>query len=577
MSNQYVLRKKIVVSLLGALLVGCGSSNDTPSTDQTSTPKPANPATTVQISGKITFDSVPAVAAKNPDGTWNAYLDYAHTARKPARSVIVELIDAQGTALDATSSDDQGNYVFSKAPAQTPAVHIRVKAQMLKVADQGGGPAWNFAVRDNTSKEYGTTSNAALYAVDGQPFDIGTSAVVKNENAPSGWNPTAQDYTSPRAAGPFAILDTVYAAREKVRAVAPNLAFPPLNIYWSPVSKVSGSSFYNAKNDDPSNSSPENTYLTGLYIKAQKNVDTDEYDSGLVAHEWGHYFQAKFSRDDSIAGEHGANDIIDMRVSFSEGWGNAFSSMARNDPMYIDTLGPQQSQPSVVFNINDIDAEDPLGWFSETAIQSVLFRLSQSADVGFAPIYKAMTTLKQDPAFTSIFPFVKSLRGLLNSNGKSVLDNLLAEIGVSGGATLDGFGTNQTTVPAAVEGQKDKVLPIYTSLIANQPKTICTTTAYGKENKLGNYRFLRFNITHAGPQTLKIQTKNANLPALEVLSNGTTVTGQVHEDPNSATNNTVTFDYLAAKNDYVAALTADMGDEHMGANECFTVTLAGAQ
>ena len=55
---------------------------------------------------------------------------------------------------------------------------------------------------------------------------------------------------------------------------------------------------------------------------------TDEYDDHVVVHEWAHYFEANFSRSDSIGGDHASDNVLDIRLAFGEGFGNAYSAMA---------------------------------------------------------------------------------------------------------------------------------------------------------------------------------------------------------------------------------------------------------
>ena len=71
----------------------------------------------------------------------------------------------------------------------------------------------------------------------------------------------------------------------------------------------------------------------------KENVDTDEYDASVIAHEWGHYYQSAFSRDDSPGGAHSGGDRLDRRVAFSEGWGNAWSGIALARSNYTDSSG----------------------------------------------------------------------------------------------------------------------------------------------------------------------------------------------------------------------------------------------
>ena len=93
---------------------------------------------------------------------------------------------------------------------------IRAKAQMLKT---GAAPTWDFSVRNNTNSD-------ALYALDGSAFNSGSANSTRNLRATTGWGGTS--YTGTRAAAPFAILDTVYRAKELILTAAPTATFVPI-------------------------------------------------------------------------------------------------------------------------------------------------------------------------------------------------------------------------------------------------------------------------------------------------------------------------------------------------------------
>ncbi|AIY41085.1 Phage tail fiber protein [Collimonas arenae] len=559
---------------LSALLLatGCGDGNnsvasassDAAQSQRMSPARQVTTAATASVSGKITYDFVPAVSNKGRQGQWLARLDYASTVQKPARNIVVELLnDKSGKVLLSTTTDDQGNYSF-QAPLDT-AVHVRAKAQMLRSAGKTSGPSWNFAVRDNSSDGYGTAvDGAALFAMDGASFNSGKKASIHDLNAASGWDAASASYANSRSAAPFAILDTIYSASHKVLEADQNLSFPPLNIFWSPGSD--DGTFFGSQNGK--------SYSKGLHIRGHEDVDTDEYDAGVIAHEWGHYFQATFSRDDSIAGPHSGDNLLDMRLAFSEGWGNAFSSMARSDPMYVDTQGQAQANAAVVFKVDEIPDNVAKAWFGEVAVQSVLYRLHQSPDIGFKPIYQAMAAQKKSPAFTSLFSFATSLRGSINPAGQATLDNLLAEINTANKNQLDMFGLGQFALPPSiVAGNKDFVLPIYATLeegVKLKPAkdaTVCTTGAYGKTNKLGINRYLRFRLAQKGKHTLHISADAGLYPSFQLFSKGDRIAGNLVQDPNSASAYNVDYD-LPAQDDYVATINA--GDK----TGCFKITLA---
>src|SRR5690606_20790382 len=119
------------------------------------------------------------------------------------------------------------------------------------------------------------------------------------------------------------------------------------------------------------------------------------------------YFEAKFSRSDSVGGPHGGGDLLDMRVTFGEGWGNALAGMVRDDPIYADTEGVQQSKVGVVMDLNTpADPADPPGWFNEASVQHMLYQMYKSPDIGFRSIYEVMIGPQKDtPAYTSLFSF----------------------------------------------------------------------------------------------------------------------------------------------------------------------------
>src|SRR5690606_27529101 len=112
---------------------------------------------------------------------------------------------------------------------------------------------------------------------------------------------------------------------------------PPLELRWSPKNKTAYG--------DASLGEIGTTYYGGdaIYILGDENNDTDEYDRHVILHEWGHYVEMAFSRSDSIGGDHGYSDKLDMRVALSEGFANAFSAMMLDDPSYRDTSGAQQA------------------------------------------------------------------------------------------------------------------------------------------------------------------------------------------------------------------------------------------
>ncbi|VTU19494.1 hypothetical protein H4CHR_00396 [Variovorax sp. PBS-H4] len=421
-------------------------------------------ATTVTLSGNVTFDSVP-----NATGG----LSYGAMSAKPIRGASVEVLDVGGAVLASTSADGNGAYSVS-VPANT-TVNVRVKAQLLQT---GSGASWDVSVRDNTQGE-------ALYSMESGSFSTGSAAVTRNVHAPSGWN--GSSYDSTRVAGPFAVLDAVYATQAKVLSVAPGTAFPPLRIFWSvnnvpasgnPALGQIGTTFFTSSNATGT--------VRAIYVLGKENVDTDEYDSSVVAHEWGHYYQSAFSRDDSPGGSHSLSERLDRRLAFSEGWGNAWSGIALARSNYTDSAGANQALGSNL-DLTSGTTSNP-GWFREVSIQSILWNLN--SQVGFKPIHDALTapSFKAGVAVTSIHPFSVAFNAVAPGSA-AALNSLLANQNIA--VPNDPFAGNETNDG----GLGTFALPMYKPAALGAGAPACVTTDADPAhagNKLGSYAYLRF-------------------------------------------------------------------------------------
>ncbi|MBT2301856.1 hypothetical protein J7E70_15445 [Variovorax paradoxus] len=419
-------------------------------------------ATTVTLNGTVTFDSVP-----NATGT----LNYSAIAVKPVRGAVVEVVNGASAVVATASTDASGAYSVS-VPANT-SVMVRVKAQMLQT---GSAASWDVTVRDNTQSD-------AIYAMETPAFPtaaVGT--LTRDVHAPSGWN--GSNYASTRVAGPFALLDTIYTTQAKVLSVAPGTAFPLLRVFWSvnnvPASGTLalgqiGTTFFTNRDTG-----------RAIYVLGKENVDTDEYDAPVVAHEWGHYYQSAFSRDDSPGGSHSLSELLDRRLAFSEGWGNAWSGIALGRSNYTDSTGPSQAQGG---NLNlSAGAPSNPGWYREASIHSILWNLNNQ--VGFKPIHDTLTapSFKNGVAVTSIHPFAVAFNAAAPGSA-SALNALLTGQGIT--VPNDPFGSNETNHG----GLTTFALPMYTAANLGVGTQACVTNQVDPSragNKLGSYAYLRF-------------------------------------------------------------------------------------
>jgi hypothetical protein len=460
-------------------IASCGGGGDTPAVAVAD----PDPAGDVIVSGKVTFESVsPSVSG----------LDYANSIMLPARHVAVEaLLASNSSVLDSTVTDDFGNYSLT-VPGSTSVV-IRAKAKSKSVA--ATLPSWDVEIVDNTASK-------ALYVLDSAAFDSGTATTAtKNLAALSGW--TGSSYGSVRAAAPFAILDTMYSAVEMVAAADATADMPLLVVNWS-VNNVAASG---DKTIGQISTSHFTSVENQLYILGFADNDTDEFDSHVIAHEWGHFFEHNMSRSDSTGGSHGGGDRLDPRLAFGEGFGNAISGMVLNDPLYVDTYGAAQYTGfSINVEDNDYDTTS-VGWYSEASVQSILYDLYDSvneypdaASLGFGPIYDVLVAdVPQQESFVTIFSFIDSLK-TRNPGLVTEINALLAYEDIST-TFVDEWDSTGTEVNFSSSPQAPAA--VYTEIaVGGGAQTLCGSSTHGEYNKLFNRRFFNFAVPSTGSYTI---------------------------------------------------------------------------
>lgn len=442
------------------------------------------------MSGTITFDRVPFKAATG------AGLDFAATTHAPVRGATLEVVAATaGTLLASAQTSDTGTYSVT-VPANTQVI-LRVKAELLK----SGTPGWTVRVRDNTSGN-------ALYVLDSAAFNTGTVATLTRDlNAPSGWNTGSGRYISTRSAAPFALLDTAYSSMQRVLTADSNLAFPELVFLWSPENVPVEGDIAIGEIETTQFNAPFGGLPATITVLGEADTDTDEFDSHVIAHEWGHYYQYEFSRDDSMGGDHDPLEQLDLRVAFSEGFADAFSAMATDDPMYRDSYDVGAATDFGA----DIEAGTvpDRGWYSEGAIAQLIYDLYDSPatddDVlalGFGPVHAAMVSLKTTPAFVGIHQFLyRVIAGASAPDQTAILAlatlNHIDAVPVVGAVDFPQNEANNGGLPI--------VTPIYRTIAAGQTRNRCSDGAPGRTyNKLGNVSLLRFipTSTYTGTLTL---------------------------------------------------------------------------
>jgi len=399
----------------------------------------------VDISGTIYYERI----QPQHIGT-SSTLNYSNITKERAKEVLVEAIDSTGNQVASTFTDRKGKYQLRNIGSYSN-VKIRVSAKMFK------SNHWDVKVIDNNDKD-------ALYVVEGSLANTGSTDSIRDLTASA----------SNKGSAPFAILDSIYQAMNKVIAVEPSINFPTLKLNWS-VDNINTGTYYDGEDN--------------IVLQGDQKGDSDEYDGHIVIHEWGHFFENKFSRADNIGGSHGSNEHLDIRVAFGEGFGNALSAIVTDDPIYFDTFGNNGWN----MNIENATHQTP-GWFSEASIQRILYDLYDANDenhdhlsLGFKPIYETLVGgQKNTPAFTSIFSFITELKKTTPINTDKI-DEVVANEDIS--TIENSYGSDR------ISNVEESILPLYRELTIDKTLTnICTINNYGIYNKLGNHKYIRFTV-----------------------------------------------------------------------------------
>jgi len=371
------------------------------------------------VSGHVTYDFVPARYVAGSGG--NLY--FTQTTAKPVRNAVVRVL--QGTTVLATGNTAaDGAYSLSYTPSGTTALQVQVLARTSTPAIQ---------VEDNTANNatwaFGSTLTTAMTTLD--------------LHAGSGW--TGTSYGGARRAAPFAILDSMYTAARAFMAVR-TANFPALKVNWSPnnapqrgdkaMGLIGTSHFASQENE--------------IYVLGLAGSDTDEFDTHVIVHEWGHYFEHNMSRSDSPGGPHGRGDVLDPRIAFGEAWGTAVAAMVLPETMYSDSLWSGATLYAWGYDAETVPnpTDDPTpNAFSENAVLRILYDLYDTPSdgawdqvgVGLGPVYDVLSgPQRQTDALTTLASFVTALKAQPGANPTGI-NAVLAQYNV--GPVTSDFGT----------------------------------------------------------------------------------------------------------------------------------------
>jgi hypothetical protein len=481
----------------------------------------------INISGRLYYE----LPVRNNDSC-DGY-NFSNIQNRPVRGALVQLIDTAATpnVLASIEAGPDGSYSFSNINARQD-VRVRVVARLLETGTQ----SWEAYVRDNTSETFRPLTNRPIYAVAFPVFNTGIAHITDRDFiARTGWDGTA--YTGERNAGKLAILDAIYDATQLVAGVDPDVDLGRIDAFWSENNTWVEDNFDVAAGrlqttyftDDPERDGVRNPSLfllgdaIGRFPGETVQVDTDEFDRGVVIHEWGHFFEDELSRSDSIGGRHVIPGTVEPRVAFGEGWGYAIGAIGGGDPIVCDTGSP--SSTGSALDMETWRRYGLRGFFNEMSIAQIIYDLfdtendgEDTGSVGFAAIYETMTadatatTQRNTEAFTTIFSFATYLKDRIDPSGEALLNALLDREDIDP-APLDIWGSGQTRQPSLARD----FLPIYTDLPSGASGIdICTNNDYDPDkdgNKPGEWRYLRFTTT--GESRWRIEATATQTPSAD--------------------------------------------------------------
>lgn len=527
-------QSRVAVLCIAGLVSACGGGGGGGGTLTPPTPPPTSPPPTQPPSGNVTISGTVQFQRPTLSGSG---LNYNVLESLPVRGATVEVIrSSDNVVLATTLTDASGRY---SADVAATTLFVRTKAQLVSTT---AGASFDFEVRDNTR-------SSALYALDSATATPSASTTI---NLLAGVTVSGQALgTGDRPAGPFAILDMLWRAKELIQGANPT-ALPALDVYWSiensadqpstgdcanrpnPVTGELGTTFYLNGNIPATAACP--AVPAGIYVLGEYASDSDEFDPSVIAHEFGHYYEDKLSRSESMGGPHGLADRADFRLTYSEGWGNAFSGMVLDNSVYRDTFSAAGAL-SFAFNMeSDGNPFSGLeGWFSEASVGELLWDVFDPANeatdqvaLGFGPIDSMMRgPMRNSAALSSIYV---AFEGLMDANGAAAagLGQLL--IGEAIGGRGD-FGVGETN-NAGEDPATLNLLPIYqpltlgvtTSVVSsNRFSATGSSASYASYNRAGGRRYLLFSAPVSGSVDVTVAGPVGSDPDFQVFRNGRVV------------------------------------------------------
>lgn len=263
--------------------------------------------------------------------------------RRPARGVLLEVLDADGRVVSTVATDEEGRFAAPEG-RRIRAVSMSVDPTEISVVSSVGVP----------------------YRVEVS----GDEVVIPAADAA-------------QTSGAFNILDVARQVTARV-AEATGLGAPPVTLTWelgnvgrTALGLPVYTSFYARDDATPI------IVIEGGVAGEIGTTSTAHFDDHVIAHEMGHFIQDNLAFDASMGGSHNANNLY-YSLAFSEGFATWLACAVLDDPRYISTVGQPPSNQLNYSNYTIENADNipgrAYGNDSELTVSEVLWDLYDGSE-----------------------------------------------------------------------------------------------------------------------------------------------------------------------------------------------------
>ena len=312
---------------------------------------------------------------------------------RPARWVDVELIESgTGTCYGATSADATGAYVLVGNPPQGTTVSV------VAYSRTDYDPLRNVTAHSALPPSSNVHTNADCFSQASTPFSAASATV--NLTVP--YNPGDPNY---RPSIGFGLLDILLGCSEAIRTSVSET--PPLCHAYTQLGNGGATGTY------------YDSFAHALSVLAGMagdldGTDTDYFDDGVVAHEYGHFVEFNMAASRNRGGPHSGQNL-EPPFAWSEGAATGWGCLLRKDPMYIDTVGTSGGT-SISVSVENWTPQTVRGIGGEETVTELVWDLvdgtagypSTDGDgcaIAFAPLYAQF--LSYDPS--QVVPYIGTL------------------------------------------------------------------------------------------------------------------------------------------------------------------------